>query len=72
MFQRLAEYNSFVQVGDGRNLEVNGKGNIKLQTITTSGMIINLTISGALFVPELTTNLISIGKLSSKGLKLYL
>ena len=70
MFQSLAEYNSFVQVGDGRNLEVNGKGNIKLQTITTSGMIINLTISEALYVPELTTNLISLGKLSSKRLKI--
>ena len=50
MFQSLTEYNSFVQVGDGKNLEVNGRGNIKLQTITTSGMIINLTISGASYM----------------------
>ncbi|CAF1077662.1 unnamed protein product, partial [Brachionus calyciflorus] len=69
MFKDLKPHNSKVKVGDGRDLEVIGIGNIEAK-ITSRNELKSLTLTNVLFVPELSVNLISIGKLSNKGYKI--
>ncbi|CAF0874876.1 unnamed protein product [Brachionus calyciflorus] len=68
MFIDPKPHSSKVKVGDGRDLEVMGIGNIKAKINSKDGSK-SITIENVLYVPELSVNLISIGKLSSKGFR---
>ena len=70
IFKELKPHTSTVIVGDGRSLPVKGKGSIEMNAMCENGKIIKLTVYDALYVPELRTNLISIGKLNKKGYKI--
>jgi hypothetical protein len=54
-----------IKVGDGRELQVTGIGQVELQTDSAK-----IKISDVLFVPNMKINLLSIGKLTKKGLNL--
>ncbi|CAN0831018.1 hypothetical protein LINGRAHAP2_LOCUS1598 [Linum grandiflorum] len=59
-------YRSHVKIGDGKRLEVEGKG-----TILVKGKEGNKTlIQEVLYVPELAQNLLSVGQLMMKNYKL--
>ena len=60
MFSSLRPYESVIMVGDGRELEVKGIGEIELETIT-NGKSIKIKIADTLYVPDMRVNLISIG-----------
>jgi hypothetical protein len=55
-----------VQVVDGRKLQVKGIGTVECEIIINNNKK-KLTISETLYLPDLSTNLISIGVLSEKG-----
>ena len=55
-FVSLQPHCGIIRVGDGRSLEVKGKGTVLLKT--TSGLMLELR--GVLYVPELTRNLLSV------------
>jgi len=59
-------YESVFKVGDGRELEVKGIGEVELETIT-NGKSTKIKIADTLYVPDMRVNLISIGQLSKKG-----
>ena len=69
-FEEMKQYDSQVKVGDGRSLPVKGIGNIKMSIICLKGTIVDLVVHDVLYVPDLSTNLISIGKLNKKGFKI--
>jgi hypothetical protein len=69
MFEILKKYSSTVKVGDGRKLQVKGFGQIECDIITNDNKK-KLNITEVLFVPDLSTNLISIGILSKKGFEI--
>ena len=50
--------------------KVKGIGNIKMNIICLKGTIVDLVVHDVLYVPDLSTNLISIGKLNKKGFKI--
>ncbi|CAF0991556.1 unnamed protein product [Brachionus calyciflorus] len=60
MFIDLKPHSSKVKVGDGRDLEVMGIGNIKAKINSKNGLK-SITIENVLYVPESSVNLISIG-----------
>ncbi len=57
-------------MGDGRSLPVKGIGNINMSIICLKGSIVDLEVHDVLYVPILSKNLISIGKLNKKGFKI--
>ncbi|KAI3455049.1 hypothetical protein Pfo_011712 [Paulownia fortunei] len=57
-----------VKFGDNSKVSVMGKGHVIIQTNDNATQ----TISNVLFVPDLKTNLISIGQLQEKGYKIYI
>ena len=59
MFKTFEPYVSTVRVGDGRKLQVKGIGTIDCEIVTNKGKH-KLTISETLYLPDLSTNLISI------------
>ena len=68
MFTTIRVFDSVVKVGDGRALKVKGIGTIELEVeVKNSRETVKLKIYNGFYVPELTVNLISIGKLSAKG-----
>ena len=69
-FAEMKPYDSKVKVGNSRSLPVNGIGNIKMGIICLKGTIVDLVVHDVLYVPDLSTNLISIGKLNKKGFKI--
>ena len=69
MFKDLKPYNSIVKVGDGRKLQVKGIGTVECE-IVTNNIKNKLIISESLYLPDLSTNLISIGLLSEKGFQI--
>ena len=69
-FEEMKQYDSQVKVGDGRSLPVKGIGNIKMSIICLKETIVDLVVHDVLYVPDLSTNLISIGKLNKKGFKI--
>jgi len=56
-------FRSFVKFGDNSMVSVMGKGKVTVQTKGNS----THTIANVLFVPELKTNLLSVGQLQEKG-----
>jgi len=60
MFKVLEPYKSVVQVGDVRKLQVKGIGTVECEIIINNNKK-KLTISETLYLPDLSTNLISIG-----------
>ena len=66
MFSTIRPYESVIKVGDGRELEVKGIGEVELETIKKSKYT-KIKIADTFFVPDMRANLISIGKLSKKG-----
>jgi hypothetical protein len=68
-FQSMKQHTSIIKVGDARELKVMGIGSVQLKIQSECGFV-NIIISDVLFVPELSVNLISIGKLAKKGYKI--
>ncbi|RDX97173.1 hypothetical protein CR513_20081, partial [Mucuna pruriens] len=67
MFSDLDEtFSNVVKFGDNSTISVLGKGTVTLQTKENS----THTISNVLFVPDLKTNLLSVGQLQEKGYKI--
>ena len=67
-FSSMNSYNSVIKVG--RELQVKGIGTIDLK-VKFQNRIINIKINETLYVPDLSVNLISIGKLSKKGYSVF-
>ena len=65
-FKSMKDHESSIKVGDARELKVLGIGSVQLKTISGDN-VIGITVSDALFVPELSVNLISIRILANKG-----
>ena len=59
-------YYSKVRIGDGRLVDVKGKGSMLVQTRSCTKLIIDV-----LFVPEITYNLLSVGQLLDKNYNLF-
>ena len=57
------DFREQVKLGNNSSMVVKGKGNVKFQSLNTSQVI-----TGVFYVPELKTNLLSIGQLLEKGL----
>ncbi len=65
--ETLKTYSSSIKVDDGLSLDVIGTGSINFKVNFSKNQKINLKIEEALYVPTLSTNLLSIGKLAKKG-----
>ena len=65
----MRSHESIIKVGDARELKVLGIGSVQLK-IKSGIQVIGITISDVLFVPDLSVNLISIGKLK-KDIRFY-
>ncbi|KAL5836715.1 hypothetical protein ACOSQ3_013884 [Xanthoceras sorbifolium] len=64
VFSDLDEsFRNTVKFGDNSTISIMGKGNVTLQTKENS----THTISNVLFIPNLKTNLLSVGQLQEKG-----
>jgi hypothetical protein len=61
-------FRNFVKFGDNSMVSVMGKGKVIVQTKENS----THTIANVLFVPELKTNLLSVGQLQEKGYEIYI
>ena len=57
-----------VRVADQGELKVKGIGTVEIVTIT-DGIETKITINEVLYIPEMTVNLISVGRLIQKGLR---
>ena len=62
----LKAHNYTVRVGDGKELKAIGIGTIELAAVT-DGELVKIEVCDVLFVPEMSVNLISIGKLLKRG-----
>ena len=62
-FQLDEAFRDVVKFNDGSTVSVMGKGKVVIQTNRNSIQ----TISNVLFVPNLRTNLLSVGQLQDKG-----
>lgn len=58
-----------VIVADGTENRVEGVGDCFLECINDSGEVVQLTLTGVLYVPSLDGNMISVSKLASKGVR---
>ncbi|OMO99220.1 hypothetical protein CCACVL1_03887 [Corchorus capsularis] len=68
-FAELDEtFTDTVKFGDDSTVEVKGKGNVRIQT--NSGQV--QSILNVLYVPDLKTNLLSIGQLQEKGYEIVI
>jgi hypothetical protein len=68
-FSSLDEsFRSSVKFGDNSKISVMGKGKVTIQTKGNSTHI----IANVLFVPNLKTNLLSVGQLQEKGYEIFL
>lgn len=56
------------QVGNGDEVKVLGEGQVEVMSKLPSDGVISITLSKVLYVPDLTTNLLSIGACASKGI----
>lgn len=61
-------FRSSVKFGDNSKISVMGKGKVTIQTKGNS----THTITNVLFVPDLKTNLLSVGKLQEKGYEIFI
>jgi hypothetical protein len=67
-FSSLDEsFRSSVKFGDNSKISVMGKGKVTIQTKGNSTHI----IANVLFVPNLKTNLLSVGQLQEKGYEIF-
>jgi hypothetical protein len=62
VFTSMRSHRSIIKVGDGRELQVTGIGQVELQTEKAK-----IKINDVLYVPNMKKNLLSIGKLTKKG-----
>lgn len=68
-FSNLDEsFRSSVKFGDNSKISVIGKGKVTIQTKGNS----THTIANVLFVPDLKTNLLSVGQLQEKGCEIFI
>lgn len=58
---------SVITTADGRKLRTAGIGDCPIESIDDRGKTVNITLTDVMFVPELQGSLISVGKLSTKG-----
>ncbi|GMI66347.1 hypothetical protein HRI_000304000 [Hibiscus trionum] len=69
MFSELDEaFRSTVSFGDNSKVSVMGKGNVKIHTNENTTQV----ISNVFFVPDLKTNLLSVGQLQEKGYEIFI
>lgn len=59
---------NFVEVANGAKLAAKGKGDVQLKVCVAKNHFIDVTLTDVLFVPELGCNLVSVKKLTEKGL----
>ena len=59
---------SSVKFGDNSTISVMGKGKVTIQTKRNS----THTIANVFFVPDLKTNLLSVGQLQKKGYEIFI
>ena len=69
MFHKIKYVNSSVLVGDNREVQVVGRGDVKLK-IKARGKINTLLLQNVALVPTIGINLVSTGRLESQGLKI--
>lgn len=62
-----ASFHQSVKLGDNRRMEVEGKGNLRIEI---DGCV--QVITSVYFVPGLKNNLMSVGQLQEKGLKIVI
>lgn len=68
LFYQFQESSSkSVSLADGKQVKVGGEGCVQVETIDTNGNTVKLKLSKVLFVPDLETNLMSVVKLTEKG-----
>jgi hypothetical protein len=65
----MKSFESKIQFGDDRSVEVKGIGEVVFYSIVGQKKI-KVTISDVLFVPEMKINLISVGRLTKKSYKI--
>lgn len=59
-----------LKLPDGSKISTTQRGTCEIKTCDNNGKTINLSITGALFVPQLKNNLLSVSKLLKKDFKL--
>jgi len=69
LFIDLVSENSSVLVGDNRQIQVSGRGTVKL-SMAINGVINNLILQHVALVPNFGINLVSTGRLESVGFKI--
>ena len=61
----------YVTLGDGRKINIQGSGDVSIK-LSNDGVGCNIRLKNVLYVPQLATNLISLPKTTSSGLKVHL
>ena len=59
-----------VKLGDGRKVNANGKGTIKLKVMSSRDKEVTLTLTEILHVPEMSCNLLSVRSITDKGYRM--
>lgn len=68
LFVDLEETNGrSVFTANGKEVKVKGEGTCRLECLDKIGNLVQLQISNVLYIPELNFNLLSVGKMMSKG-----
>ena len=67
-FHLNEDFHSTVSFGDSSSIKVKGKGDIKIKTRNGFAE----TISNVLYVPDLKSNLLSVGQLQEKGYEIFI
>lgn len=62
-----SSHNNKISVANGQQIEVKGKGNIKIESITDSNSTSDIKLTDVLWVPSTCSNLLSVRKLNSHG-----
>ena len=63
----VVPYNSKVKVAGGRTLEVRGSGTLVVRALDENAVLREIRIEEVLYVPELGVNLLSVPKMTAKG-----
>ncbi|XP_052895574.1 uncharacterized protein LOC128302755 [Anopheles moucheti] len=71
-FESLEKFDSgFITMADGKKTQIKGEGNGVLYGINGSAKVMKIEMNDVKIVPGISTNLISVGKLATKRLKVF-
>ena len=65
-----AESDKYVRIGDGSNMKVEGIGKLDIQVVDSTGKERTVTLKNVRYVPGLTYNLLSLGRILENGLNI--